>query len=344
MPGQPDAPPDRPILLVGCPRSGTTLLSVILHAHPRIAMPPETRFLFPVYQRRNTFGDLSSPRNRRKLARRITGRRTRFRQLGLDRRKIINRIAQGPPTIGSAMAIVWSEYARSRGKQRWGEKRPLYWQQMDWLLRLFPDAQVIHLIRDPRACVASLLDVHWWRGGFYDAVATWVMSDRELRAFGRRAGPGCYYPLRYEDLLADPRTELRKLCDFLGEQFDDAMLEFATASHDIVPEHKVWHSLTHEPLDASRGQRWRKRLRADQVALIESVADEQLRAHGYARTSADPPALTMRLRYAAEYARRYASVRGTRAVDRVQQRLERQDVAARPEAVAVRPKRRRTAR
>ena len=344
MPEQPDAPPDRPILLVGCPRSGTTLLSVILHAHPRIAMPPETRFLFPVYQRRNFFGDLTDPRNRRRLGRRITGRRTRFRQFGLDRGKIVKRITNGPPTIGSAMAIVWSEYARSRGKQRWGEKRPLYWQQMDWLLRLFPDAQVIHLIRDPRACVASLLDVHWWHGGFYDAVTTWVMSDRELRAFGRRAAPGSYYPMRYEDLLAEPGAELRKLCDFLGEDFDEAMLEFAGASHDIVPERKVWHSLTHEPLDASRGERWRTRLRSDQVALIEVVADEQLRAHGYQRSTSDAPPIAMRLRYAAEYARRYASVHGARAADRVQQRFERQDVAARPEAVAVRPKRRRAAR
>jgi hypothetical protein len=309
------------------------LLSVILHAHPRIAMPPETRFLFPVYQARNSFGDLNRPRNRRQVARRITAQRTRFVQLGLDRKKIIRKIVKGPPTIGSAMAIVWAEYARSRGKQRWGEKRPLYWQQMDWLMRLFPDAQVVHLIRDPRACVASLLDVHWWRGGFYDAVTTWVMSDRELKAFGRRAAPGTYYALRYEDLLADPRSELEKLCGFLDEEFDETMLEFATAANDIVPEHKVWHSLTHQPLDASRGERWRDRLQPEQVGLIELVAADEMRGNNYEPSgTGERPSSSSRARYRLEYARRYASVHGMRAVDRLQRLREKQDVAAVPSA------------
>ncbi|HEY2273248.1 MAG TPA: sulfotransferase [Jatrophihabitantaceae bacterium] len=329
-------PSARPVLLVGCPRSGTTLLSVILHAHPRIAMPPETRFLWPVYQDRNSFGDLNSPRNRRKLARRITRRDTRFVQLGLDRKKVIRRIVKAPPTVGSAMAIVWQEFARSRGKQRWGEKRPLYWQQMDWLMRLFPDAQVVHLIRDPRACVSSLLDVHWWHGGFYDAVTTWVMSDRELKAFGKRAASDSYYALRYEDLLAEPRAELSKLCDFLGEDFDEAMLEFAKAAEDIVPERKVWHSRTHGPLDSSRGERWRTRLQPDQVALIEAVAVDQMRANGYEPSaSGEPPSGAARARYRLEYARRYASVHGARAIDRVKRRREKQDVAAVPSATSV---------
>lgn len=322
-------PSARPILLVGCPRSGTTLLSVILHAHPRIAMPPETRFLFPVYRKRNAFGDLTVAANRRRLARQLTARGTRFKHLGLDRRKLVREIVRGGPTVGSAMAIVWREFARSRGKQRWGEKRPLYWQQMDWLMRLFPDAQVVHLIRDPRACVASLLDVHWWRGGFQGALTTWVLSDRELRAFGERAAPGSYYALRYEDLLSEPHGELAKLCGFLGEEFDEAMLHFTDAAQDIVPDRKVWHSLTRGPLDPSRGERWRTTLRPGDVAVIEATAGNAMRRHGYELSGLGGRASRVRLaHYGLESARRYASIYSMRAADRLRQRHEVNPVAA----------------
>src|SRR5690348_11712137 len=59
---------ERPLIIVGCPRSGTTLLSTMLHAHPRIAVPPETRWLRATYQRRRAFGDLRVEANRHKLA------------------------------------------------------------------------------------------------------------------------------------------------------------------------------------------------------------------------------------------------------------------------------------
>ncbi|HZZ97091.1 MAG TPA: sulfotransferase [Jatrophihabitantaceae bacterium] len=326
----------RPVLLVGCPRSGTTLLSVILHAHPRIAMPPETRFLFPVYRRRNSFGDLTEVKNRRRLARRITGRGSRFVHLGLNRRAVRRQIVRGAPTVGSAMAIVWREFARSRGKQRWGEKRPLYWQQMDWLMRLFPDAQVVHLIRDPRACVASLLDVKWWHGGFPSALATWTLSDRELRRFGDRAPRGSYYALHFEDLLTEPKDELARLCEFLGEDFDAAMLEFAGAAGDIVPERKLWHKRTHEALDPTRGERWRQRLTPSDVAVIEAVAGEAMKHHGYELSGIGAPASRIRLaHYGLESARRQASIWAMRSIDRAQRLREKSAVAADPSAVSV---------
>ena len=67
---------DRPIFVIGCPRSGTTMLQLMLHSHPRIAVPPETRFLVPGYYRRFFFGDLREQRNRRRLGRWIVSERT----------------------------------------------------------------------------------------------------------------------------------------------------------------------------------------------------------------------------------------------------------------------------
>jgi hypothetical protein len=272
---------DRPIFLVGCPRSGTTLLSAILHAHPRIAMPPETRFLLPVYRARVEFGDLTDAENRRRLAVRMTGKGTRFRDLGLDRREVIERIVAAPPTIGSAAGTIWREFARSRGKARWGEKRPAYWRDMSLILRLFPDAQVIHLVRDGRACVASLKQVQWWENGAVGGMAAWTLADRELRRVGRHLPADSYHRLRYEDLLADPRRELTALCSFLGESFAEEMLDHESAAHDIVPVRKSWHSRTKGELDPDRIEAWRTTLEPREIGLFEVVARRALRKNGY---------------------------------------------------------------
>ncbi|MFF2519270.1 sulfotransferase family protein, partial [Streptomyces sp. NPDC058086] len=102
--------PTRPVFVLGCPRSGTTLLQLMLHAHPRIALPPETRFVLPAlpaYEGRLAFGDLAERDNRAGLARWITGRKeTRLHELGLDAGRVAERITDGPPTLGSALGPV----------------------------------------------------------------------------------------------------------------------------------------------------------------------------------------------------------------------------------------------
>jgi hypothetical protein len=123
---------DRPIFVMGCPRSGTTMLQLMLHSHPRIAIPPETRFVVTAYERRRDFGDLEYPANRRALAQWIVGRaETKFLDLGLDPEPITEEIMGGPPALGAALGTVFQAYARRFGKPRWGDKRPSYIQHLD---------------------------------------------------------------------------------------------------------------------------------------------------------------------------------------------------------------------
>jgi hypothetical protein len=321
---------DRPIFLVGCPRSGTTLLSTMLHAHPRLAFPPETRFLLPAYESRDSFGDLRIRANRVRLARRITGRGSRFRDLGLDRAAVVEAIADGPPTLGSAFGIVWQEFARSRGKARWGEKRPAYWRYMDVVSQLFPDAQVVHLVRDPRACVASLLRVHWTHGGVEDAAAVWVLAEREIHRFADRSAPETYHALRYEDLLADPTRALGGLCAFLGEEFDASMLDYQQAAHDIVPDRKTWHDNTKGSLDPSRSDAWRGQLSGSDIRLVEIAARNGMRRWGYQPSGENAhPSVPALARYSADVARRGASIERDRVRAAIRARRGQEDVASR---------------
>jgi hypothetical protein len=275
---------NRPIFIFGCPRSGTTLLSLMLHAHSRIAMPPETRFLMPVYRRRATFGDLTDIENRRALARYILWTRgNKFRHLGLPRPRVRRQIVAGPPTIGSAVGAVHRSYAARFGKERWGDKLPTYFRNVDAIRALFPDAQFIHLIRDGRDCVASLKRMSWWKQSSIDAMALWTHSiDCGSRA-ARRLPADSFYSLRYEQLVTDPRGELMALCAFLGEEFEEAMLESHLAAAQALPERQrtAWHVNTGKAVSAAAVGSYAEGLDAWELRLMEFVAGGRLRRLGY---------------------------------------------------------------
>jgi hypothetical protein len=313
---------DRPIFVVGCPRSGTTMLQLMLHSHPRIAVPPENRYFLRGYQNRAGFGDLRDPANRRALGEFITKRR-QFRDFKLDREMVIKAIVEAPPTLGSAYETVMREFAAANGKQRWCDKRPAYLHHTDAILRLFPDAQFVHLIRDGRSCVASLKRMPWWKGGAEAGVVHWVTAIDRGRAMKRRMPPGTWFEFQYEKLVGDPETELRALCAFLNEEFDPAMLSPELAKAGIVPNRKRWHANTAGSVSTGRVESWRSELERDELQLIEYVARRQLRAYGYEVTGelGRPPAPVLAA-HVAQLAKRKAQIAARHAKDAVAARNE----------------------
>jgi Sulfotransferase family len=311
---------DRPIFVIGCPRSGTTLLQLMLHAHHRIAIPPETRFVLTAYTSRNTFGDLRIEANRRELASYIVGRRqTLFYDLGLDAQEITEEIAAGPPALGSALGTVFRAYARRFGKPRWGDKRPGYYAYLPALLRLFGDAQLVHLIRDGGDCVASLKTMPWFKQDIYAAISTWLEAVGNCRGAARTLPGDAYFELRYEHLARDPARYLAALCHFLGEDFDPAMTEPRKVADIAVPKRKSWHDDTREAVTSDRSGTWQSRLEPWEISLCEAAMGRQLRSLGYELSGAPRPS--------AAHVRRYATVaalrRGAACKRAIRDRLER---------------------
>jgi hypothetical protein len=319
-------PNDRPIFILGCPRSGTTLLQVMLHSHSRIAVAPETRFLLPAYRQRVRFGNLEDEANRRALARFITGRGHLFSNLGLERKETIRRIVEGPPTLGSAIGIVLRAYAERFDRPRWGEKRPGYHRHIETVLRLFPDAQLVHIVRDPRDCVASLKRMPWWGRPVFHSISAWAQSIDYTDEAARR-WPGSVATVQYERLVADPGTELRALCVALGEDYDSAMAEPERLAPAVVPG-KDWHRGTRVTPSTEAVGRWRKELEPREAALCEAVLGERMEAYGYELAGAGRLRADHLARFAYVDASRRLLRRAQLARDRWRRRYEQNPVSA----------------
>ncbi len=208
---------ERPILVVGCPRSGTTLVRDLLRAHSRITIPHETRTLAALLR---IHGDPRDAGAARRLAADLL-RASGVRRWHLD---LEPRELEHHRSFSAMVGALFAAWARAEDKPRWGEKTPQYVEQLPAMERIFPGAQVVHVIRDPRAVTASLLQRPWGPASVRSAAAAWRGGVSAGRRDGSALGPGRYHELRYEALAHDPEPVLVELCAFLGERFEPAML------------------------------------------------------------------------------------------------------------------------
>jgi hypothetical protein len=134
-----------------------------------------------------------------------------------------------------------SDYARGRGKPA-GPTRPPGMPSTWTRSTAVPGLPVVHIIRDGRDVVASHRD-RWGSLSALKAVRKWPWYVRAARAAGARlSAEGRYYEVRYEDLVTDPETTLHKLLDFLGEPWDDAVLQHDRVPHDVQPRYLAFSS------------------------------------------------------------------------------------------------------
>lgn len=230
-----DAPPTSkpPIIILGVPRSGTTLLRTMLDAHPAIACGPETPWLAE-HQPATLLG----------LVRAMRDPEHGYCKSYKQPREVLHRAAR------NFLDEVMLAYASARGKQRWAEKTPNNLLHLDALHQLLPDARWVWITRDALDVAHSTTTVAAHRAGIapvYEntlrltpgqsvpstplaATLRWVNWNRRIDGF-LKGKP--FHHLAYESLVCAPQAELRRLCDFIDEPFEQSMLAYDTKSHDL---------------------------------------------------------------------------------------------------------------
>ncbi len=267
-------PSGPPFFIVGCPRSGTTLLSLMLDAHPKLAVPPESHFIVPLAPRRG-LGRLMRPASLEDILPYLARRKWTIEPAAL--RAAVSRTAPG--SYPELVRAVFSTYAEAEGKPRWGDKTPRYVDHVALLAKLFPDALFIHLIRDGREVAASLAERRWGPSSPVLGAFVWRRSIRRARRAGRRLA-GRYMELRLEDLVSEPERQLRRVCAFLGEDYVPQMLEYSRGQRATRAAQSAGsRHLTKPPTAGLRD--WRKGLTARQQRAVEAVCRGFLAELGY---------------------------------------------------------------
>lgn len=307
--------------VVGCPRSGTTLLRRMLDAHPRLAMMRrETHFIPRIYARRaglTSEGEVTPAIVDELLADR------HFARLGIDREALEQLLTrEGPIPYASFVSRIFDMQGRARGTERVGDKTPGYVRHLRTLHALWPETRFVHVIRDGRDVCLSLLE---WRKGprlagrfsswAEDPVSTtalwWEWHVRLGREDGGSLGPERYRELRYESLVSNPERECSAVCDFLGVPYDNAMLGFHRGREPGAPGRGAkgaWRPVTAGLRD------WRAQMPAGDIERFEAAAGELLDELDYGRflptpsTAVATRAARLRERFTRELAAREQAV------------------------------------
>ena len=275
--------------IVGPHRSGTTLLQAMLSSHSGLTVPPETGYFDQVWPRRSALGSLRSVANLERFGRFVNGPDCGVSDLQLDWSQVNSAVALGAAGYDDLFVAILACYARSRGKRRAGEKSPRHIFAVPELSRLYPQAKFVCLIRDPRAVVHSERQTDWGSRSISRLTRRWCRVVDAAEKLVRSLPTDRFRVMRYEDLIADPESQLRSVCDFLGEVFEPQMLRFPdrAAAERGFRQDEIWKENTLRAVDSGRNELWRGELSPAQIKLLEGLAGSRLLQWGY--TPLQPP-------------------------------------------------------
>lgn len=271
-----------PIFVIGCPRSGTTLLHDIIKSSGGFACLAFESDTFTILMPK--FPSLGSQRARKRLLEFWLKSDTGVKS-GLSRGEIEERVEAECRNVGDFLRIVMEALCRKQGVHRWAEKTPGHALHIPLIKRLFPDSLIVHIIRDGRDVALSLANFPWMAPYSLQLTSKWLSRGvywgwivRKARSAGRAVGRD-YYELRYEDLVQRPQETLASLGKFIGHVLDyDEIVRVGAGS--------VTRPFTSFRDELSSGAfspiaRWKKQYSQQELARFEALVGDCLGEAGY---------------------------------------------------------------
>jgi sulfotransferase family protein len=282
------------LFIVGCPRSGTTLLQRMVNTHPDIAMTPESHWIPRLYAK--DWALTSEGRVKPKLIRRLLSH-PKFARLKISAEELTGLAGNGQPvSYGNLVSRIFDLYGQRQRKPLVGDKTPDYVRSIKTLHSLWPSARFVHVIRDGRDVALSMIDwtkcrpkpgdfTGWQEDRISTAALWWELNVRLGQLAGKSLGHSFYYEVRYESLVTHPEEECAALCRFLAVPYSDAMVRFYEGPTAFDPglEAKRAH------LPVTPGLRnWRAQLPPEDNERFEAAAGGLLKELGYVRAVPHP--------------------------------------------------------
>lgn len=267
-PPRPKEEPEQVYFLIGAQRSGSTLLRLMLDHHPCISCLGEFNLALDCLEPDGSEPDTATYHSRLEELR-------EYRYAGfaispsLEPSQAIPELLEGMRRLDGTWKSIVGVAIHFRYREA---------------LRYWPEARFIHLVRDPRDVAPSVVAMGW-TATCWHAAELWINSEDEVEKLAQRVPSERIVRVRFEDLVRQPETELRRMCALLGVEYDSRMLSYPADS-------------TYPPPDASAAARWKKRMVSRDVREVEARVGARLFAYGY-ETSGLPPLATGPLQRAA---------------------------------------------
>ncbi len=268
-----------PLFIAGPDRSGTTLLYALIASHPNISMVRRTNYWRWFYGR---YGNISNQENFDRLLDRML-RYKRIAPLNPDEDRIRKEFWQAEDqSYGRLFALFHEHNAERIGKTRWGDKSLHTEHYADEVFKEFPEAKIIHTIRDPRDRYTS---VRKRFGGdnprLGASTARWLESIFAARRNKKKYSSN-YMILRFEDLVSDPEKICREVCDFIGEDYDPVMLSMEGAvRYKNSGGNSSFEKITPGAISTKPVGRYKKILSGSEISFIQLFAGKIMKEFNY---------------------------------------------------------------
>jgi hypothetical protein len=277
----------KPFFVFGSPRSGTSLLSRMLGHHENLVVPPESLLFKMFWSFKSNYGDLSITSNQLKLlkdmmATRIIG----YWSPKPDFERVVSLIKR--PGFGGVVEALIISYGQDKEIKFWGEKSPghaFFWPQ---IRSCFPEAKVVHIVRDGRDTAISFRKARMGPKTYYAAAKYWVNYLEAMDRVQSNCSPDNFIEVRYEDLLHHPEQTLNDVCTFLGVSYSVRMLRFHEEKSPYRTDARNTANLQ-KPLMKNNLEKWRASMSKSELREFESVASIYLSRYDYVPAWHGPP-------------------------------------------------------
>lgn len=274
---------ENPVFIVGTERSGSNLLRVLLNELPSICIPHPPhlmRDLTPLVPR---YGDLTNAQNFRRLihhAVRLVDLHFAPWPLKLDEERIVREAPRRD--LYSVYACIYEQFREHMGKARWACKSTFMVHHVEEILGHHRQPQFIHLVRDPRDVATSARKSIFSHYHPYFVAELWRREQSAGLAAARRLPASTWLTLRYEDLIREPKKEMRRVCKFLGESYSDKLLRYfeGSAARQLSDLSRSWENVG-RPILKDNSEKYKSELKPGEIALVEGVAGEVMSEFGY---------------------------------------------------------------
>ncbi len=280
---------DIPIFfIVGRERSGTSLLRSLFDAHENVSIPLECRFIIDLYKKFHKKKNWSIS-DLMEFYKNVT-EQPAFNLYNIDYAELKKNLLslEGKNEYSTICKAVYFTY-RSWNKKKeillLGDKNPSYSLHLKTLIKLFPEAKFIHIIRDYRDNIYSMCKVNFESHNVSSLAYRWkyynLLIDKSKALY-----PELFYTLRYEDLVENPPFFMSQICDFTGIDYKPEMLEFYKSRDEVMsiyPEELVNMSQKSlfNPINKSSVNTWMQKLSPFKLKIAESICGDYAKKYDY---------------------------------------------------------------